>query len=438
MISFCKNLFTRGKSSGFLTLVAGTGFAQATPIVFAPILTRLYTPQDFGVTALYLSLASILGVLASLRYEAAILQPKDDLIAYKLVKLCILVAIIIALFLMLALLLWFDFISRLLGLNELGKIMYLLPLGMVLTAIFQSYNYWGIRNSNYASIAIANTVRSTATPCIQLIASSLTKVLAFGLISGNLLGQAVASLFIYFKNRDLTANKVDKKFTLKSYSLLAKDYKQMPIFGLPGALLDTTALQLPILFLTKFFESSIVGHFSLVFRVLSIPTRLFSEILSKLLLKKVSNISNSIIDCGSTVSLILKTTVYLIFFISPIVVVLQIWGEEMFAFVFGSDWKVAGSYASILVYAVAIRFIVSPLSSVLSLKRHMFKGFCWQVLYFITLTSTLLWASNKAFEEFLFFFVVHEIFLYLIYFIFILFASYKIDKKILKCVEFAE
>ena len=63
---------------------------------------------------------------------------------------------------------------------------------------------------------------------------------------------------------------------------------------------------------------------------------------------------------------------------------MQVWGEELFAFVFGDDWKTAGSMASILVYAVAVRFIVSPLSSVLAIKQHMFKGFCWQLLYFIT------------------------------------------------------
>ena len=411
-------------------MVAGTGVAQAIPIVFAPILTRLYTPKDFGVAALYLSLASILGILATLRYEAAILQAKDDLSAYKLVKLCVFIAIVMALVLLFIVLLWSDLISMWLGVNGLGKILYLLPLSMILTAVFQAYNYWAIRNSVYASIAIANTVQSTSSPSIQTLISGLTKVLGLGLVVGNVAGQAVASFFLYIKNRGLRPSKVDGYAMSCSYSSIAKQYKQMPLFGLPGALLDTTALQFPILFMTKMFESSVVGYFSLVFRVLSIPARLISGVLSKLLLKQVSNIANSTTGSEATILLILKSSIYLTLSISPLIITMQVWGEELFVFVFGYDWKTAGSMASILVYAVAIRFIVSPLSSVLAIKQHMLKGFCWQLLYFITLASTLIWASFKPFEDFLFFFVVHELILYSIYLAVILLAGYQIDRKI--------
>lgn len=411
-------------------MVAGTGVAQAFPIVFAPILTRLYTPEDFGVAALYLSLASILGIVATLRYEAAILQAKDDLSAYKLVKLCILIAIVMALVLFFIFMLWSDIIIMWLGVNELGKILYLLPLSMVLTAVFQAYNYWAIRNSVYSSIAIANTLQSTFTPSIQTFTSGLTKVLGLGLVVGNVAGQAVASFFLYIKNRGLRLSEVDGNALNCSYPSIAKQYKQMPLFGLPGALLDTTALQFPILFMTKIFESSVVGYFSLVFRVLSIPARLISGVLSKLLLKQVSNIANSTTDSEATIMLILKSSIYLTLSISPLVIAMQVWGEELFAYVFGYDWKTAGSMASILVYAVAIRFIVSPLSSVLAMKQHMLKGFCWQLLYFITLASTLIWASSKPFQDFLFFFVVHELVLYSIYLAVILLASYQIDRKI--------
>jgi len=410
-------------------LVAGTGVAQAVPIVFAPILTRLYGPQDFGVAALYLSLASILGVLATFRYEAAILQPKDDLIAFKLVKLCIIIATTVALLLMLLLLLGSDIICRWLGFNELGTIFYFLPLSMVLTAIFQSYNYWAIRRSGYLSVAIANTVQSTSTPSVQVVASSFTNVLGLGLVVGNLIGQSAVSFFLYIKNRGKSLLKNDKNISHQSYFSIAKEYKQMPLFGLPGAILDTTAVHIPIMFMTKFFENSIVGFFSLVFRVLNIPARLFSGVLSKLLLKKLSNMSNSTTGCESAVSLILKSSVCLILIISPLILIFQLWGEELFAFVFGEDWKIAGTMASILVFAIAIRFIVSPLSSVLALKQHIRKCFYWQLLYIITLSSTLIWVCTKPLSDFLFYFVVHEVILYVIYYVIIVFACYQMDRR---------
>ena len=61
-----------------LTLMTGTGLAQAIPIAISPILTRIYTPEEFGVFALYMAIASILTVLVTGRYEMAILLPKKD------------------------------------------------------------------------------------------------------------------------------------------------------------------------------------------------------------------------------------------------------------------------------------------------------------------------------------------------------------------------
>ena len=58
------------------TLVTGTMIAQAIPIAISPILTRLYTPAEFGSFALYMSIVSILVVIATARYELAIVLPK--------------------------------------------------------------------------------------------------------------------------------------------------------------------------------------------------------------------------------------------------------------------------------------------------------------------------------------------------------------------------
>ena len=38
-------------SRNVLTLMTGTTIAQAIPIAISPILTRIYTPEDFGVFA---------------------------------------------------------------------------------------------------------------------------------------------------------------------------------------------------------------------------------------------------------------------------------------------------------------------------------------------------------------------------------------------------
>ena len=58
--------------------MTGTGLAQAIPIAISPILTRLYTPEEFGIFALYIAITAILTILVTGRYELAIMLPKED------------------------------------------------------------------------------------------------------------------------------------------------------------------------------------------------------------------------------------------------------------------------------------------------------------------------------------------------------------------------
>ena len=96
-----------------LTLMTGTTIAQAIPIAISPILTRIYTPEDFGIFALYMSMASILSVVATGRYELAIMLPKKDEDAINIVALSLIIsflvsfiALLIVFFLMMLLLLF--------------------------------------------------------------------------------------------------------------------------------------------------------------------------------------------------------------------------------------------------------------------------------------------------------------------------------------------
>ncbi|MEA1954756.1 MAG: hypothetical protein U9O24_10240 [Campylobacterota bacterium] len=65
-------------SRNVLTLMTGTTIAQAIPIAISPILTRIYTLEDFGIFALFIAITAIFGSIANGRYELAIMLPKKD------------------------------------------------------------------------------------------------------------------------------------------------------------------------------------------------------------------------------------------------------------------------------------------------------------------------------------------------------------------------
>ena len=76
-------------SRNVLTLMTGTTIAQAIPIAISPILTRIYTPEEFGIFALYMAFISIGAAIVTGKYEMAILLPKRNEYAKYLVVISI-------------------------------------------------------------------------------------------------------------------------------------------------------------------------------------------------------------------------------------------------------------------------------------------------------------------------------------------------------------
>ena len=74
-------------SKNVLTLISGVALAQAIPILLSPLLSRIYTMEDFGEYAIYNSFISVLIILSTARFEYAIALPKDNANSFKIIKL---------------------------------------------------------------------------------------------------------------------------------------------------------------------------------------------------------------------------------------------------------------------------------------------------------------------------------------------------------------
>src|SRR5436190_26760 len=76
ILSKIKKLTNTEFGKNILVLLTGTGIAQIIPIAISPILTRVYSPNDFGLLGLYIACSTILTVFSSGRYDLAIIEPK--------------------------------------------------------------------------------------------------------------------------------------------------------------------------------------------------------------------------------------------------------------------------------------------------------------------------------------------------------------------------
>src|SRR3954454_20274925 len=77
-------------------MVIGGALGQGMIVLVSPLLTRLYTPADFGVFAVFTALVLMLSVVATLRLETAVVLPERDEEAAALAWSALSAAVVIA------------------------------------------------------------------------------------------------------------------------------------------------------------------------------------------------------------------------------------------------------------------------------------------------------------------------------------------------------
>ena len=412
-------------SSSLVTLMGGTLVAQTLPIVASPILTRIYTPDDYGVLAIYAAILSIISVFSLLRYELAIPQTDKDVDALALVHLSICICLILTFFCFCIIASGGHSFAAFIGLEKDSKILYLLPLGFFINGMIKLARYWFLKKENYKQMSAISITQSfgTSTGQVLLGYSSFFYGLVWGQIFGLILASAYVSkqLLRSFKIFVITAG------DLKNIYRMMIKYRKLPIYSSVGALADSFSLHLPMFAINKIFGNSILGSFSFTFKVLNLPLSALSQSLSQIVFQKVCVFANEAPEKISP--FLLKTSFWLLCLSTPFTLCFLFFGRPIFSFIFGQDWADAGEMASILVLAVSFRFCVSPLSGVLALEKNVKWGTYWQLTYVITIATTLFVSRHLDFQLFLIVFLMHEIVLYTAYFILILICANKLNEK---------
>ena len=340
-----------------ITLMTGSSIAQAIPIAISPILSRLYTPEDFGLFALFMSVASIGSVIATARYELAIMLPKKDSDAINVVALSIIISVIMTIFSFLVVLIFNDQIVNLLGNNEISNWLYLIPVSILLTGTYRSFDYWCNRKKEYKTLSMNRVVKSGSSSMLN-IGFAFNGSGGGGLISANLITQGI-STFLLSKiiwKRDFTLLKYINKAKIIA---MTKVHKKLPFFNLPNALLDIMRMSGIDIFISRFFSTAILGQYSLAWRTVLTPMNILGSSISQVLFQKIASTDRSKLN-GLIKKFILRASLVS----APIFIFIYLFAEDLFSFVFGKNWVLAGEAASVLTPWLFLNFISSPLSMV--------------------------------------------------------------------------
>ena len=413
-------------SRNVLTLMTGATIAQAIPIAISPILTRIYTPEDFGVLALFVAITAILGSIVNGRYELAIMLPKKDEDAINIFALGFIITCFISLILLILVLVFNDYFTKLLGNEEISFWLYFVPIAVFFTGIWNILNYFNNRKKQYKDIAKATIIKSILTAIVQLSVGFIKSGVT-GLISGQIVSQL-------FANTKLFSNIIKDKLLLSRISkvkiiALAKRYKDFPRFSMPGALSNTVSSQLPSLFIPKIFTLTISGNFFLANKIVNLPASLISGSVSQVLLQNLTENKNKKLE---SLPLLINTLKKLIFIALPITIMGYILSPYIFPFLFGENWVISGEIAQYLFLIFFVHFSISPLSASFVPAMELKKGALWQYLYCSTsiIFYSIVMYIDLDLDSFLIFLIIHEYILYLIFLYLIFLSVKKMDKDI--------
>lgn len=357
-----------------LTLMTGTTLAQAIPIAISPLLTRLYSPEEFGRFALYMAVASIASVLVTGRYELAILLPRRDKDALHIAALAMGLSAVFSAMLLLVALFFAQPIAALLGDAALAPWLYWVPASTLLLGLYQSLNYWSNRKAQYKRLAISRTVQSSSAALAQLgsgYAGSGAVGLVEGQITGQVLATSVLARLIWREDHGL----IRALCPLRGLAL-ARKYINFPKYLVVAHSLNTTSGQMPLLLLSALFNTAAAGFFTLTQRVMALPISLVANALGDVFRQEASQ---AYIQHGQCKTIYEKTFKRLLlisvlpfaafFFMAP----------ALFAWVFGEQWRVAGEYAQILTPKFFADFVAGPLSAMFMIAEKQRLDLLWQI-----------------------------------------------------------
>jgi len=265
-----------------LTLFTGTVLAQAIPILISPVLTRLFSPAEFGLIALFTSIVFPLATLATGRYELAVMLPAKDTDAVNVAGAALLMTLGVSLLLFLPAYFFNSDICDLLKSPEISSWLYFVPIAVFLTATYQVFSYWLLRKKAFRPSSVNKISQTTATSVSGIVLGKISIV--GGLVVADLFGRIAGVLISVFQviKSGFSFSRM-KRADMKK---LAVEHKDFPLYSSGPAFLNKFTLQMPTILVSMFFGSGITGFFNFSRQISGNSLLLISTSISQVSLRR--------------------------------------------------------------------------------------------------------------------------------------------------------
>jgi O-antigen/teichoic acid export membrane protein len=345
--------------AGVAKLATGAALAQAIGLAAAPVITRLYTPADYGVYASFAALAAIAGTAAALRYDLAVVLPERDEEAAWTVGLCLgLIAAVVAVLSVALGIAWVA--SPWLRGQPVAPLLWLLPPATAFSAAGLVAASWANRKRAYGALARVRVAAAVLPPAVSVGTYFIAGSTALGLTLGWVAGLAATlALSLRVLRRAGAPLPSPLPAARARWGEMARRYRQFPRFNLGMTVLEQLTASLPVLAFATLFSPAAAAWFALANNVLRMPAALVGQALSQVFYERAARLRGAPHELRRLLG---RTLLPLAGVSAAVLAGALLLAPAVFSLVFGREWAPAGEYARLLAPSIAVALLTSPVS----------------------------------------------------------------------------
>ena len=391
-------------------LVGGTAIAQVLGVLALPVLTRIYTPEQYGILGSFCALLGVISVISALRYQIAIPLPKSDDEAVNLLVISCVFVLAISLITLFAVYFFSDILIAKFTTAGIGEVLWMLPMGVFLTGSYSVFNMWATRKKSYVYIAQTRIEQTVSGVGAQLILG-WTGIGAVGLVIGQVISNGMG-FFGLARRAWVDVKKQLKIITCESLLGAASKYRRFPFYSTPEAICNTAGVEIPLLVVAYTAGNKELGFLMLVMRILQAPMSLIGSAVGQVFYgNAIAKFSD-----GSLMNFTIATLRRLFLLGALPILITTILGSISAPYILGNEWNRVGTLIGWLAPFFFFQFLASPLSMVLHVVNQQKISLMLQIFGLLLRCGSILVYSDFPSEVF----AVSSAIFYLIYLLVIL------------------
>lgn len=342
-----QNIFKSKFLQHVATLASGTAIAQFLGFAFIPVLSRTYSQEAFGLLASYSAMVGLVSSYATLKYDTALVLPKEDRSAYALLKLSNIIGLALTVLSFLVLFLPIPYFQEYKGLQLF------IAFGAILSINYNNSALWNIRFKQFKITTFSKVIQTVAVFGFQMLLYKFFDLK--GLIIGNVLGVLISGIYlIIFRKLD---SSIYRSITIKDMKVEALRYIDFPkYFTLSNVILSLSS-NLPILMFVKYISLAQLGIYGMAVRIIAQPVSLISESFRSVMLSYMAERRNK---NQPILNWYLKMILYLFLASSFASIMVLLIGTQIVELFLGAEWVKAGIYIKMLIPMLIGMMISSP------------------------------------------------------------------------------